>query len=45
MTEPIIEERFKFYEKRGKLDWKALEEVDMDRMIREADIDQLERLL
>jgi len=36
---------FKFTEKKGRLDWKQLEEVDMDRLIREADIDRVERLL
>ena len=36
---------FKFSEKKGRLDWKQLEEVDMDRLIREADIDKVERLL
>jgi hypothetical protein len=36
---------FRFSEKRGRLDWKQLEEVDMDRIIREVDIDRVERLL
>ena len=39
------EANFKFSEKRGKLDWKALSDIDMDRLIRETDIDKLERLL
>ena len=37
--------KFKFAEKRGRLDWQAVKEVDMDRLIREVDIDKLERML
>jgi hypothetical protein len=36
---------FRFTEKRGKLDWKRFEEVDLDRVLRGTDIDRLEKLL
>ncbi len=36
---------FRFTEKKGRLDWKQVEQVDMDRVIREVDIDKVERLL
>ena len=41
----IDDSKFKFADKRGRLDWKAMQEVDMDRLIREVDIDKLERML
>ena len=36
---------FKFSEKRAKLDWRAIEEVNLDKMILEADVGKLERHL
>jgi hypothetical protein len=39
------DDSFKFSEKRGKLNWKALEELDIAKLQREVDINQLERLL
>ncbi len=36
---------FKFSEKRAKLDWKAIEEVNIDKMILESDVAKLERHL
>ena len=36
---------FKFSEKRAKLDWRAIEEVNVDKMILESDVGKLERHL
>ena len=36
---------FKFSEKRVKLDWRAIEEVNVDKMILESDVGKLERHL
>jgi hypothetical protein len=36
---------FKFSEKRAKLDWRAIEEVNVDQMILESDVGKLERHL
>ena len=41
----LHDDSFKFSEKRGKLNWKALEELDIAKLQREVDINQLERLL
>ena len=36
---------FKFAEKRAKLDWRSLEEANVDQMIKDADVARLERHL
>lgn len=39
------EQQFRFAEKRAKLDWKALDHVDIARLEAEVDIDKMERML
>jgi Iguana/Dzip1-like DAZ-interacting protein N-terminal len=44
-TGNAIDGAFRFAEKRGRLDWRGIEEVNVDKMILDTDLDKLERHL
>ena len=45
MAEALAQPTFKFQPRRGKLDWRSLSAVDLEKVQRDVDIDTLEKHL